>query len=172
MARNIEIKARVSNLDKLTERASAISDSEPVRLSQDDTFFRCGHGRLKLRDFGDGSGELIYYQRADQDGPKSSHYEISPTSCPDQLRQVLTAALGTIGRVRKQRIVIMAGRTRIHLDQVEGLGSFMELEVVLKADEPEDAGMAEARELMDRLAIDRDTLVAGAYLDLLAARSE
>lgn len=172
MARNIEIKARVADLDKLTERASSISDGKPVRLFQDDTFFRCQHGRLKLRDFGDGSGELIYYQRADRDGPKSSHYEISETSCPDKLRQVLTAALGAIGRVRKQRTVMMAGRTRIHLDQVEKLGSYMELEVVLKVDEPEHAGMAEARELMDRLAIDPDALVAGAYLDLLAARSE
>jgi len=172
MARNIEIKARVADLDQLTQRASAISDGEPAHLLQDDTFFQCQHGRLKLRDFGDGSGELIYYQRADQGGPKSSHYEISPTSCPDQLRQVLTAALGTIGRVRKQRIVMMAGRTRIHLDQVEGLGSFMELEVVLAANETEDAGMAEARDLMNKLAIEPDALVAGAYLDLLAARSE
>lgn len=172
MARNIEIKARVDDPDELAGRVSTISDGVPTRLSQDDTFFRCDDGRLKLRDFGDGTGELIHYRRADQDGPKSSHYEIFPTSNPDQLRRVLQSALGTIGRVRKQRIVMMIGRTRVHLDQVEGLGSFMELEVVLAPHESEQAGLTEAQELMSRLAIKSDSLIAGAYLDLLEARTE
>ena len=78
---------------------------------------------MKLRAFADGHGELIFYRRADDTGPKESFYVISPTASPDTLRETLLLAYGVIGRVRKQRCVYMAGRTRIHLDRVEGLGN-------------------------------------------------
>ncbi|MFY3653272.1 class IV adenylate cyclase, partial [Achromobacter xylosoxidans] len=93
-----------------------------------------------------------------------------PTSSPDTLRDALGLAYGVIGRVRKQRLLFMAGRTRIHLDRVEGLGEFLELEVVLRDGESAEAGMAEARELLASLRIAPEQLVSGAYLDLLAQR--
>ncbi|HSW23025.1 MAG TPA: CYTH domain-containing protein, partial [Burkholderiaceae bacterium] len=65
MSRNVEIKARVSGIEALMPRARALADGDVQRLVQDDTFFRVPHGRLKLREFGDGSAELIHYQRAD-----------------------------------------------------------------------------------------------------------
>lgn len=123
MARNIEIKARVASLAAVESLAAALSGKEPVAIAQDDTFFACPDGRLKLRAFSDGTGELIFYRRADDTGPKESFYVISPTSSPDTLRDALGLAYGVIGRVRKQRLLFMAGRTRIHLDRVEGLGN-------------------------------------------------
>lgn len=170
MARNIEIKARVADMDALAARAAAIADSGPVEIAQDDTFFRCEHGRLKLRTYADGSGELVFYRRADAGGPKESFYLLSPTASPDTLREALTLANGQEGRVVKHRTLFMVGRTRVHLDRVQGLGDFMELEVMLAEGEPADAGVREAHELMTRLRIDPEALVEGAYHDLLRGR--
>lgn len=78
MARNIEIKARISSVEDLFPRAVTIADQGPIEIAQDDTFFHCATGRLKLRQFTDDSGELIFYQRADQAGPKESFYVRSP----------------------------------------------------------------------------------------------
>jgi predicted adenylyl cyclase CyaB len=171
MARNIEIKARLHSLPATLARARNLADGEPELIAQDDTFFTAAKGRLKLRAFADGRGELIYYERPDQAGPKTSFYVRSPTAAPDTLREALTLAHGQIGRVRKQRTLLMAGRTRIHIDQVEGLGDFLELEVVLADDEPEQAGVAEAHALMARLGVAPDQLIDVAYLDLLQAQA-
>src|SRR5512141_2933842 len=122
MARNIEIKARVADLDALIARAAAIADSGPVEIPQDDTFFRCANGRLKLREFENGHGELIFYRRSDAQGPKVSFYVLSPTASPDTLREALTLANGQEGRVVKHRTLFLVGRTRVHLDRVQGLG--------------------------------------------------
>jgi predicted adenylyl cyclase CyaB len=83
------------------------------------------------------------------------------------LRESLTLAWGQAGRVRKQRRLFIVGRTRVHLDRVEGLGEFLELEVVLKEGETSEAGVAEAHVLMAQLGIGTDQLVQGAYVDLL-----
>ena len=167
MARNVEIKARVADRDALVRRAAAIATEGPVEIVQHDTFFRCDNGRLKLREFSDGRGELIFYRRADARGPKESFYVRSPTSSPDSLRESLTLAYGICGRVRKRRTLYLAGRTRIHVDRVEGLGDFVELEVVLAANESVDDGMREAYHLIAKLGIDVAALVEGAYVDLL-----
>jgi len=167
MPRNVEIKARVSDLSALVAKAKTIADSGPTDLYQDDTFFACPNGRLKLRVASPSKGELIFYQRPDSAGPKESLYVVAPTSSPDLLRHVLSLGYGVTGRVRKRRILFLAGRTRIHLDQVEGLGDFVELEVVLAEHEPTEAGAAAARELMEKLGILPEQLVTGAYVDLL-----
>ncbi len=170
MARNIEIKARVADLPALAARAAAIADAGPTPIAQDDTFFASATGRLKLRAYADGTGHLIFYRRPDQGGPKESFYVLSPTVSPDTLREALTLAHGATGRVVKQRTLFLVGRTRIHLDRVEGLGDFMELEVVLADGEPSEAGVREAHELMARLGIEAGALVEGAYVDLLRER--
>jgi predicted adenylyl cyclase CyaB len=167
MGRNVEVKARLENLDGLLEKVKALAEFGPVHISQDDTFFVCPNGRLKLRVFSPTNGELIFYQRPDSAGPKESLYSIVPTTEPDSLRNLLTSSLGQAGRVRKTRTLFLTGRTRIHLDRVEGLGDFIELEVVLKDGEPASAGTKEATELLSRLKIPTESLVQGAYLDLL-----
>ena len=170
MARNIEIKAHIPSVAAILERAAALADEGPIEIQQDDTFFECRSGRLKLRTFAGGEGELIFYRRSDEHGPKESFYVRTPTAAPDSLRETLTLAYGVVGRVRKNRTLFIAGRTRIHLDIVENLGHFLELEVVLRDDESTDVGVREAHELMQRLGVTPSQLIDRAYVDLLAAR--
>jgi adenylate cyclase class IV len=167
MPRNIEIKARIDSVERLRPRAAALADQGPIEIAQDDRFYDCPNGRLKLRRFSAESGELIFYRRADEEGPKESFYLRSPTSEPDSLHAALAAAWGERGRVVKQRTLYLAGRTRIHLDRVEGLGDFLELEVVLADGEPAETGVQEARALMERLGVEASRLIQGAYLDAL-----
>ncbi|WP_018903375.1 class IV adenylate cyclase [Variovorax paradoxus] len=171
MARNIEIKARIDSVERVALIAAKLADSGPLEIAQDDTFFRCDNNadRLKLRTFAPDRAELIFYRRANSSGPKESFYLISPTTTPDALRESLTLAWGQAGRVRKQRRLFIVGRTRVHLDRVEGLGEFLELEVVLEEGEPPEVGTAEAHALMAQLGIASEQLVQGAYVDLLQA---
>src|SRR5437016_784292 len=103
MASNIEIKARIDISAALIHKLATISDENPSEIAQDDTFFACANGRLKLRAFPNGTGQLIFYRRSNQHGPKQSFYVISATSEPDALREVLSEAYGRVGRVEKQR---------------------------------------------------------------------
>jgi adenylate cyclase class IV len=169
MARNVEIKARIDSVEAVLPRARALADGPPEPIAQDDTFFACASGRLKLRVFADGRGELIAYERPDATGPKTSDYAITPVADPDALRATLERALGIGGRVVKQRTLLLVGRTRVHLDRVDGLGDFLELEVVLRDGENAEDGVAVAHDLLHRLQIDPGRLVSGAYVDLLGA---
>ena len=168
MARNIEIKARIASVQAVLARATSIADGAPVVIDQDDTFFAVAHGRLKLRRFADGSAELIQYHRDDSADAKASDYVRVPVADADALAEALTRACGTRGRVRKRRLLLMAGQTRMHLDRVDGLGDFLELEVVLRDGQSDADGTAIAERLMTALAIAPEDRLAGAYLDLIA----
>jgi predicted adenylyl cyclase CyaB len=167
MPRNMEIKARVASLNALEPRVAAIATEGPFEIEQDDTFFHSPHGRLKLRAFSPSEAELIFYRRADREGPKESFYLRTPVAQPEPMRELLTQAYGQAGRVRKHRTLYLVGRTRVHLDRVEELGEFLELEVVLRDDEPAASGEQEAHALLTRLGIDRSQLLSGAYVDLM-----
>jgi predicted adenylyl cyclase CyaB len=167
MATHIEIKARVRDVPGFMARARALAGVDPVELSHQDIFFPAQHGRLKLRVYAPDQGELIYYDRANVDGPKTSIYQISRTAEPELLQIVLAAAHGVRGVVRKRRLVYKVGQTRVHLDAVEGLGDFMELEVVMRPGQPLDEGVQVAQKLMAKLAIDPADLIDCAYIDLL-----
>src|SRR5713101_6441952 len=131
MASNVEIKARVTDAATMRPRLESLGTSAPEELVQVDTFYNVPTGRLKLREFANGTGELIYYERPDAVGPNVSSYFRAPSSDPASLRDVLARSLGVRATVRKRRDVFLIGQTRIHLDEVEGLGSFIEFEVVL-----------------------------------------
>jgi predicted adenylyl cyclase CyaB len=167
MPRNVEIKARIAGVEALTQIAARLADTGPVVLDQDDTFFSCPNGRLKLRDQFAAGAELIFYQRADASGPKESFYVRTPVPDPQAMRALLQQAYGQSGRVRKRRILYLVGRTRIHLDTVDGLGEFLELEVVLRDGESADEGVLEARRIMAALGIEPQQLLRGAYVDQL-----
>jgi len=169
VARNIEIKARIESVETLLPRARALADGDVEIIDQDDSFFRVPHGRLKLRQFADGSAELIHYHRPDGAEPKASDYVRVPVPDPAALREALARANGLLGRVRKRRWLLLAGQTRIHVDRVEGLGDFMELEVVLREDQSDAQGAAIAQALMQQLGLHDAPRLAGAYLDLLQA---
>uniref|UniRef100_A0A672GPW2 Si:ch211-156b7.4 n=1 Tax=Salarias fasciatus TaxID=181472 RepID=A0A672GPW2_SALFA len=141
-----------------------LSQSEGSIIRQHDTFFNCSSGRLKLRDLMDGSGQLIFYERPDTDGPKLSRYSISPTNDPQSLQW---HALGVKGEVKKERRLFLIGQTRVHLDSVEGLGHYMELEVVMRPEQSVEEGQQVAEDLMQQLGVSPQSLVTGAYMDLL-----
>ncbi|XP_070803063.1 uncharacterized protein [Pituophis catenifer annectens] len=128
MPANVEIKARVQDLAQLISRVEQLSGSPGSLILQTDTFFPVPHGRLKVRDFRDGHGELVFYDRPNSTAPKLSRFTISPTDDPRGLVAALSQALGEQGVVKKVRHLYMVGQTRVHVDQVEGLGDFVELE--------------------------------------------
>jgi adenylate cyclase class IV len=167
MPRNVEIKARVHELSGIRAKVAALASSPGEILGQTDTFFAIPAGRLKVRELSDGSGELIAYERPNQPGPKASSYSRFACTNARALTLTLSRVLPTRGTVVKQREVFLIGRTRVHLDHVDGLGLFVELEVVLADGELAEDGNREAQGLLDALDIPQAALVAEAYIDLL-----
>ena len=167
MPRNVEIKARLGDPDATRRRVAAAADGPPETLEQTDTYFRVAAGRLKLRECSGRAAELIRYERPDTTAPADSRY--AKTVVPDAvaLGGLLGAALGVRGRVVKRRSLFRVGRTRVHLDDVEGLGAFLELEVEMAEGESATAGADEAWRLMRLFGVAEDALVAEAYVDLL-----
>jgi len=211
MPQNVEIKAVVRDLAGLEAIAATLADSGAGELlQQHDIFFPSARGRLKMR-MVNGAGQLIYYERADEAGPKTSTFEIAPVADFGAMRTTLLAALGgALGEVRKRRMrflvgadtralttsassffylpttppllvcpqvkkrrmLYLVGQTRVHVDRVEGLGDYMELEVCLAEGQSEAAGMAIAHELKDKLGVAEADLMTGAYTDMLAAKAK
>ncbi len=167
MPTNIEIKARVRDFPDLKRRAEALSNSPIEVIPQEDTFFVTPKGKLKLRVLAPDRSQLVYYERPDEDGPKRSDYFIFNTNDPENLKTALKLALGIRGVVKKTRYLYLVGQTRVHLDDVEGLGQFMELEVVLRDDQSDAEGQVIANDLMKKLGIESTDLIEGAYMDLL-----
>lgn len=167
MPSNIEIKARARYPAQLQALAEALSGAPGTLLHQEDTFSHTPQGRLKLRMFSPTQGELIYYEQDDAPGPKPSRYTVASAPDPVTLNMLLTAALGARGMVRKQRLLYRIGQTRVHLDNVEGLGAFVELECVLRLDQTVEEGTRVVTDLMQQLAIADADLVKGAYVDLI-----
>jgi predicted adenylyl cyclase CyaB len=170
VATNVEIKAQVKDLAALRERVEQLSDTPVELLVQEDTFFVVPKGRLKLRVLAPDRGQLVYYEREDRAGPKSSYYLVAPTPDPASLHAALAAALGVRGVVRKRRWLYLVGQTRVHLDDVEDLGAFVELEVVLQPGQSAEECQAIAADLMEQFGIASDDLIEVAYMDLLEAR--
>ncbi len=164
---NIEIKARCADLGRAEDNLSALGAGPAGSFRQRDTYFRCPTGRLKLRELNPQEGYLIFYQREDIPGPKRSDYRTAATSDPEALRAILGQVLGTGAEVTKTRQVWLWENVRIHLDEVDGLGSFLELEAVTdSAAATESQTRVEA--LMRALEIDPEHLVCGSYGDLIA----
>ena len=172
MATNVEWKARTYDPKRQRSLAEQLAGTGPALLDQVDTFFCVRNGRLKLRQFGPSQGELIYYVRRNQAGPKQSDYWISRTAEPDRLRTTLEHALGVRGEVRKRRALYLVGKSRIHVDDVYGLGTFLEVEVVLTSNQDTTAWERIAGELQKKLEVRNEDLMEGAYLDLLLQQSE
>jgi predicted adenylyl cyclase CyaB len=169
---NIEIKARLKDLRAAQAIAAQLSHTAPELLEQEDIFFRCDGARLKLRILGPGRGELIRYERPDIAGTRCSRYLIAHTPDPHILLEILAKTLGTIGVVKKSRTLYLVEQTRLHIDHVEDLGDFLELEVVLRPEQSKDEGKDIAESLLSRFGIDSRQLIGEAYVDLLADREK
>ncbi len=171
MGRNLEVKARVRDWEGQRAAAAALSVAPPTALIQEDTFFRVPRGRLKLRVEGPASAELIYYERADGEGLRASEYHRVPVTDPAGMARALGRALGVQGVVSKRRTLFRVGRTRVHFDEVEGLGRFLEIEVVLGDGAMIGDAETEARTLCAAIGVHEADMVAPSYLDLLASDS-
>jgi predicted adenylyl cyclase CyaB len=167
MPANIEIKARVYDFADLQQKAEQLSETPCQVIPQEDTFFNCPRGRIKLRELGPERGQLVYYVRQDISGPKHSDYKIFETNNPAGLKLILAEAFGLRGVISKVRYLYIVGQTRIHLDDVKGLGKFMELEVVLRPGQTDAEGQATAKSLMRQLGIQEGDLIETAYMDML-----
>ncbi len=167
MPANIEIKARVGDPAGFRQRAAVLSDTPVQVIHQEDIFFHTPQGRLKLRILAPDTAQLVYYTRRDDAGPKRSDYQILKIRDVDGMRSLLECALGVRGAVRKTRRLFRVGQTRIHLDDVVGLGTFVELEVVLREGQSDTEGRMVAESLMGKLGIVAGDLIEGAYMDLI-----
>lgn len=172
MSTNIEFKAELADLESAHATARNLSGKGPEILRQTDVFFPCPHGRLKLRTFDDNHGELIFYERVDAPGPRRSNYQIARTADPYTLLEILQHVSAVSGTVEKVRSLYMVGQTRIHIDQVKGLGSFLEIEVVLKEEQSDAEGLHIAETLAKEFGIVENHLIHVAYVDLLRRQSE
>src|SRR3954471_17533676 len=165
--RNVELKARDPHPERSLDRARALGAEDRGALRQRDTYFAAPRGRLKLREQEPGGAELIAYERSDAAEARESRYRIAPVGDAHAVRDALDAALGTTVVVDKRRHLLLWDGVRIHLDHVEGLGHFVELEGV--ADDGSD--LDRERDLVERLkaalAIRDDAIEATGYADLL-----
>jgi homotetrameric cytidine deaminase len=165
---NFELKAVDRDPQATAARCVALGAIEHEELHQRDTYFTARRGRLKLRQQGSGGGgELIAYRRPDDPNATESTYVLAPVSAPDALAEALDASLGTVVVVAKRRRLFVWEGVRIHLDEVEGLGSFIEFEAVLPDVGDLTTAHAKLARLRDELGIADDALVAIGYADLL-----
>lgn len=169
--RNVELKARLADPGAARRTAEAIATRRLGAQEQVDTYFHCANGRLKLRQIDGLRAQLVWYARPDEHGPKASRYVLAPVSNPETLKAALGAALGVRGVVRKRREVFLWHNVRIHLDEVEGLGSFLEFEAVLGPDADETAGRAQVEELLEKFSVTPADLLPASYADMQARRS-
>jgi homotetrameric cytidine deaminase len=144
--RNIELKAVDPDPARSLAVCRELGAEDKGVLRQRDTYFRVRSGRLKLREEQEGA-VLIQYDRPDEAVARESRYRLTRVDDPDDLRASLDAALGTLVVVDKERHLFLWDGVRIHLDTVDGLGSFVELEGVA----PPESDLGPEREKVARL---------------------
>jgi predicted adenylyl cyclase CyaB len=166
--RNIELKARLVDLDTARKVAAVIATSRLGPQHQIDTYFHCMQGRLKLRQIDGLRAELIWYDRADQKDPRPSDYQLVPLSNPETLKAALAGALGIRAVVEKRREIFLYHSVRIHLDDVVGLGHFLELEAVLGGEVDEAAGRALIDSLQRHFALAPPDLLSSSYGEMVS----
>jgi len=160
---NLEIKARIKNLDAAAGVAHSMAAKHYGVIIQTDTYFHVSRGRLKLREIEGSTAELIYYERDETTSRRSSSFERYPAPSASLLAKILAKAYGVKGIVSKSRDLFIYGGTRIHLDRVENLGNFIEFELPLEG----AAGKDELEYLISRFGIGEDDFLLNSYVDLL-----
>lgn len=170
--RNIEIKARARDLAGLCAAALALGARPLAHERQTDTYFRVPTGWLKLREKAGEPATLIGYHRPDAATSRLSRYYLVPIPDALGLKELLGAMLGVRAVVRKEREILLYRTVRIHLDRVDGLGTFLELEAVLAPGQDEAEGLELVRWLTDGLGIAPEELLGASYVDLLERGSD
>ena len=168
--RNLEIKAIDADPPATLQAALAFGAEDQGWLHQRDTYFHAVQGRLKLREAPPAPAELISYARAELSGPKVSLYRVVPVADHLALIDALTDSLGVHVVVEKARRLLRWRNVRIHLDRVEGLGDFVELEAVAASPGGLEVERDRVEELRAVLGIADEQLIAHGYADLIARR--
>jgi homotetrameric cytidine deaminase len=163
--RNVELKAMDPDPVRSLAVCRELGAEDKGVLRQRDTYFRTRSGRLKLREEEPGGATLIQYDRPDVAAARESRYRLTAVSEPDELRAALDAALGTLVVVAKRRHLLLWDGVRIHLDTVEGLGAFVELEGVA----PQESDLTHEEEKVARLreALGIEEILTDSYSDRL-----
>lgn len=164
---NIEIKARCKNSDKVRKILISKKADFKGKDHQIDTYFQVRSGRLKLRE-GNIENYLIHYERENQEGPKQSNVTLYKTSADTSLKEILVKSLGVLITVDKQREIYFLDNVKFHLDEVEGIGSFVEIEAIDKDGSiGKDKLLQQCEEYMKLFGIKDKDLIATSYSDLL-----
>jgi len=168
MATNLELKARLSSPPEGHVRARLLGAVHQGLLVQRDTYFHVPEGRLKLRESPGHEAELIYYQREESSPERWSHYRREPVTNPEGLRGLLEEALGVSVVVEKRRELYIFRNARIHIDEVSGLGAFIEFEVMGEesADSHETMGV-----LKRAFQIGEGEIIRGSYSDMIQGKT-
>ena len=167
MARNIEIKARVGDLAAVRAAAVGLGAQQLVTEDQVDRYYELdGARRVKLRSIAGGRAEMIHYHRPEDGGVRASDYEVTPVR-DEQAGVCLVPPGQPLVTVRKRREVLLLDNVRIHLDSVDDLGTFLELEAVVDAahDEPRCRGQIDA--ILGALGVAQADLLRQSYSDML-----
>lgn len=164
--KNIEIKAKCSSLKELKAIVLKNGGRFEKTMHHIDTYFVVPQGRLKLREIDDTESVLIFYERSNSADSKESNYYLHKTNDPASLKDFLSRSLGTKVIVDKIRELYILENTRIHLDTVKDLGTFMELETVVSVQSDEEA-YEENKRIVELLKISKDDLLEVSYSDLL-----
>lgn len=177
--RNLEAKFRLADAEAARAIALGLGYAVEASFSQYDTFFAAANGKLKLREQPPHAWLIDYQRGADgRDGLMLSQYGIVPVTDAARTREVLARSLGVLGEVRKRRTLLVRGDVRLHLDHVEELGSFGEIEAVLGDRDGADLTDAASRartdvdELLDALGVGRAALINVSYFELKTRASE
>lgn len=189
---NVELKASLRSIERAREVAVELAERPVQHLMQTDTYFDCRRGRLKLREIEERDSavtasstrhevQLIWYDRPDRADAKACNFHLVRLSDATEAKAGLAAAWGVRSVVRKKREVYWYRNVRIHLDEVDGLGAFLELEAVLRSPEA-DAPLATRRattedahrllaELRQRFALDPSDILAASYGEMILERA-
>jgi len=164
---NIEIKARTTEPDKIREILKSNSADFIGVDRQVDTYFNVASGRLKLRE-GNIDNHLIYYERENTMGPKKSSVMLYKNNPDSNLKELLTKALGVLVVVDKHREIYFIGNVKFHLDNVVGLGTFVEIEAIDKEGTIGNEKLLEqCNYYLNLLLVSKEDLLATSYSDLL-----
>lgn len=164
---NIEIKARLHDIQTARRVAEQVMTARLPDERQRDTYFDCRRGRLKLREINQEQAQLIAYERANEQHSRASAYTITPIAEPKSFTEALEAALGILVIVEKRREIYLYQTVRIHLDEVQDLGCFLEFEAVLGGEASQCEGHELVAELRRKFGIADADLIAVSYSDLL-----
>ncbi len=168
---NIEIKARTANADKIRQYLLNRGADFKGIDHQTDTYFNVPNGRLKLRQ-GNIETNLIWYQRNNQPGPKQSDFLLTPVAEANTLKQTLANALGVKVAVVKKREIYFIGNVKFHIDELEGLGTFVEIEASNKTEDlPVEKLQEQCEYYRKAFEIRDEDLLQYSYSDMLLSKS-